>query len=495
MINNLPDELLVEIFDFYRQGEFNFCPWRQAYEDNYYHWWSMKLEWFKLIHVCKRWRTVIFASSSRLDLCFVFTSRSELGYQKKSNMKTILSRHFPPLPLAIDYRPSPLPLCSFLDARDIGRMLAAFKRPDRIRAITLIATTSIFDKFFKATKCPFPALESLELRNPIQSLNIPVKFLEGSNHPNLRTLKLHRIYLPPTLQLLSSASALTHLSLVTDTFIVPLTAMSLILCLQGMPCLCHLNLEMTSLIDGMKQPTENFSLSKLTFFHYRGYSAFLNSLTAVLAVPSLREVDISLSDTTRFTFPHIIRFINDIEEHFYAFKFILNYNCLDLLFFTHSEFVGHHTPRFTLHSNNIFELLPQLSTAFSAKLIAVQEVFVFFEGISTDPDNEDYDEEYFIPWRGFLLQFPGVKALHLEGDCLQVANALQEGGGGPLAFSALEEIELCSRSSVSVDEQQSPSEQVAIFQPFVSVRQKAGLPIKVFCGKSLPDPPKFRWWL
>ena len=385
-----------------------------------------------------------------------------------------------------------------LDARDIGRMLAAFKRPDRIRAITLIASTSIFDKFFRVAKCPLPALESLELRNPNQALKIPAKFLKGSSHLNLRTLKLHRISLPPILQLLSSASALTHLSLVTDPDVGPLTAMSFILCLQGMPCLCHFSLEMTSRIDGMKQPTENFSLSKLTFFHYRGYSAFLNSLTAVLAVPSLREVDISLRDTTRPPFPHVIRFINDIEEHFHAFKFILNYNGLELLFFTHSEIVGHHTPRFTLRSNILSESIPQLSTAFSAKLIAVQEVFAFFEGIPTDPDEEDYDEAYFIPWRSFLLQFPRVKALHLKGEnYLHVANALQEGGGGPLSFSALEEIELCPRSSgsLSVYQQRTPSDQVAIFQPFVSVRQQAGLPIKVFCGKSSPNPPKFGLWL
>ncbi|KAH9994175.1 hypothetical protein BJV77DRAFT_313497 [Russula vinacea] len=131
-INHFPEELLVEIFDLH--------PSRQhdVIHANNNQWW---LEWFKLIHVCKRWRTVMFAWSSRLDLCFLL--KPKMG----GNMKTILSRrYFPPSPIVIDYN------CQRDDvkSKDMGRMLAALKRPDRIREIRLSGTAAILDKFFDA---------------------------------------------------------------------------------------------------------------------------------------------------------------------------------------------------------------------------------------------------------------------------------------------------------------------------------------------------------
>jgi hypothetical protein len=88
------------------------------------------------------------------------------------NMKTILSRHFPPLPIDIKY--------DYLTAKNTSRMLVALKRPNRIRGIALIGKPAHLDKLFEATKCPFPALESLELRSRSeQDLEVPATFLEG----------------------------------------------------------------------------------------------------------------------------------------------------------------------------------------------------------------------------------------------------------------------------------------------------------------------------
>ena len=482
-INNLPDEILIEVFDFYRQGRFDPSrQWRQGYESNesyYYRCWSIELEWFKLIHVCKRWRTVMFMSSSRLNLCFVLTPRNG------GRMKTIMSRRFPPLPIAIDYN---LPH-QYPGERDIGRMLAAFKHPNRIRAITLVTGwTTIFDKLFKAAQCPFPALESLELRNSDKALKIPTSFLGGSNHQELRTLKLHRVSLSFIVQFLSAAPALTHLSLVIDIGVGPQPAMSPIVCLRGMPCLRHLDLEINSFIDGMEQaarPTEKFSLPKLAYFRYSGYSAFLNALTAVLTVPCLREAHISLLDPT-CPFPHILRSINDIEEHFYAYRVSHDGKCFRLDLFTHSEYIGRHSPRFTLRSNLPYVSIWQVSSMFPEKLITVQDLSVGLDGI--EPEDQEV-EVYCIPWRRFLLQFPRLNALHLEGvNCLRIASALHEDVGGLLAFSSLEEIEIypSSESHAYGDRRlqyTSASEQVAIFQPFVSARQQAGFPVKVFGGK------------
>ncbi len=56
-INDLPDEALLEIFDFYRQDT-----------DLYDHlWWKKDYAWFNLAHAFRKWRAVMFASFSLLD--------------------------------------------------------------------------------------------------------------------------------------------------------------------------------------------------------------------------------------------------------------------------------------------------------------------------------------------------------------------------------------------------------------------------------------------
>ncbi len=73
MINNLPNELLLEIFDFYRQGISRRQKWREKYI------------WFNLSRVCKIWRAIVFASSSRLDVCLYLKPKNA------THMKTLMS--------------------------------------------------------------------------------------------------------------------------------------------------------------------------------------------------------------------------------------------------------------------------------------------------------------------------------------------------------------------------------------------------------------------
>jgi hypothetical protein len=66
------------------------------------------------------------------------------------NMKTILSRrYFPPLPIVIDYN------CQRDDvkSKDMGRMLAALKRPDRIRFQERLPS---WTNFLMPINVPFP---------------------------------------------------------------------------------------------------------------------------------------------------------------------------------------------------------------------------------------------------------------------------------------------------------------------------------------------------
>jgi hypothetical protein len=457
-INNIPDELLVEIIDFYRQGN-----------ADRYQWWS---KWFKLIHVCKRWRTVMFASSSRLDLCFVLKPRTRKG----GNIKTILSRHFPPLPIDINY--------DYQISKAMSRILAALKHPGRIRGINLIGTGADLQKVFRATRCPFPALESLTLcATDNKQLEIPVTFLKGSDL-HLRSLRLHGVYLPSISRFLLAAPALTDLSLRFDT-VGPPSAMSFLLThFQGMPCLRHLNLKIRLHNNDLAQPTEpkeKFLLSKLTSFHYHGHSAYLNTLVTGFKAPSLREVNVQLSDSTMHPILHISRLIEDTGEHHHAVQVVLERYYFRLLLLPLSEKVGdHRSPRFTLCTHRFPESIMQTSSAFSAKLATTEKLFVSHSDINGMSEED-------IPWRRFLLQFPSVKTLRLEMKDFRnlriprFASVLHEDHEEPnhALLPALEEIELCLDSYWSSE----PAPELEAFQPFVSARQQAGIPVRVFCGR------------
>jgi hypothetical protein len=448
-INRIPDELLVEIVDFYRQHNVHNYQW-----------------WFKLIHVCKRWRAVIFASFFRLGLCFVL--KPKMG----GHMKTIMSRHFPPLPIQIKYDKRD----QNLTPKDMSRVLAALKRPDRIRGISFTGNSDNIGKLFKATKCPFPALESLELYvERCTTLSIPVTFLKGSDL-HLRTLSLRHFSLSSTSRFISSIPTLTHLSLVLFADIgLPSAMLQFFSNLQGMPCLSHLDLGVTRYITDLVQPTkpkDNFPLSKLTSFRYHGHSAFLNTLMAEFVAPSLRDVDIQLQDTTLPPIPYLPQFINDIAEHCHIVRLRLDTYSAQFSSLGHSEYADHHSPRFSLYSRHFPESMMQMSGALYSKFVPTKLSVIFLDDVYTGED--------FIPWRRFFLQFPSVKVLQMCGiDNLRVASAFHEGHEGldPAFLPALEEIELCMGSTHRRPESQCT--ELVAFESFISARQQAGLPVKI----------------
>jgi len=297
----------------------------------------------------------------------------------------------------------------------MGRMLVALKRPDRVRGIAFTTEyTAYFDKLFNATGCPLPALESFALRQRSTELEIPDTFFEGSNL-RLRSLSLHPISLTSISRLLSSAPALTDLSLGINTKFDQTPIMSLLSDLQGMPCLRHLNLEIgrISFLDDLAQstkPKEVFSLSKLTSFRYHGDDEFLNNLLAVFSAPSLRNVDIILNDTTLRSIPHLTQFIDDIRGDYRAAQLVLEKKCFRLSLLVQEEYVDSRRVRSCLdrslrssHQNWIM----QMSTAFSGKLSTIEELCIV-----TLDEVHKWDE--LIPLQEFFLKFPSIKVLRMQ---------------------------------------------------------------------------------
>jgi hypothetical protein len=466
-VNHLPDEMLLEIFDSYRRDIYFYdLEWRKEHA------------WINLAHVCRKWRAVTFASCSRLDLGVT------VGPEKPGHIKSILSGT---LPISINYRGM-----YGITRSALWRMRAVLEHHhDRVREIAfegMLVDATNFNKILKVTQYAFPMLEGLILHfdDYYYEPKLPDTFLRGPDllDLHLRRLELKRVSLDAISGFLFSATALTDLSLSIDTAFGPPKA-SLLTCLQGMPCLRHLNLSIDSepplLPPTTPNPKKIVSLSKLTGFRYDGGGVFFDTLAARLSAPSLRDFYIRFLNGIP-PIVHLPRFINEIEEQYYAVhvKFFDWFFCLSLQ--TQSEYISRCEPRFELPQvrGKLPGSIIRMGGVLFRKLATVEELRVTFQDIQVFPDTWENS----IPWRELLQHFPRLKAFRTKGalNHRRIARALYRDHGEPnndLAFlSALEEIELGKISSLSNEYERG--HELAAFEPIVSARQQAGCPIKVF---------------
>ncbi|KAI9462653.1 hypothetical protein F5148DRAFT_215846 [Russula earlei] len=178
-IDTLPDDVLVQIFRFYRN-----------------HW---EHGWHKLVCVCQRWRSIVFASPRHLNL--------RIEYRGKRPLSKMLDV-WPVLPVAIPYS-----LNRF--SSYWGNVASALESEHhRICYIHLSdIPTSQWKRFAAAMQKPFPELTYLRFRaedNTVTSL--PDSFLGGSA-PLLRQLRLGNCPFPGIPKLLLSSNQLVVLGL------------------------------------------------------------------------------------------------------------------------------------------------------------------------------------------------------------------------------------------------------------------------------------------
>jgi hypothetical protein len=131
IMDMLPDDVLLEIFDFYLVED----PLR---ENNIG-------AWQLLVHVCRRWRIVVFGSSRRLNLRLVCTPTT-------------------PVRDTLDIWPA-LPLLIYGDVSMLGadNIIAALDRSDRVCMIDLDIGSSQLENVLTVVQAPFPELTVLSL--------------------------------------------------------------------------------------------------------------------------------------------------------------------------------------------------------------------------------------------------------------------------------------------------------------------------------------------
>ena len=393
-INVLPDYALLEVFD-------SFLLQSDGID-----------AWHPLVHVCQRWRNIVFGSPLRLNLLLHCTA----GRPVREKLDV-----WPDLPILIcQYDP---PTCGVT----VDNILAAFEHKDRVCGIVFRhISNSLWENVSAVMQVSLPALTRLDLVSEDEAMSIvPDSFLGGSA-PRLRSLHMARIPFPGFPRLISHATELVNLELYgipQSGYISPDTKVA---CLYTLTSLKSLHLEFKSPRPrprGRPPPQTRSVLPALAYFSFRGVSEYLEDLVARIDAPLLGELYITFFYQLKLDIPQLVRFMNRTPN-------LKTHNKAQLTFFNDSAQAQFGpTKQFSMRtkckpSDWQLSFLEQVCNS-SLSLIPSLECLYICEGIDSRSGwQEDIEGSQ---WLELLHGFMTVKSVYLsEGVVPRIVPALQE---------------------------------------------------------------------
>jgi hypothetical protein len=284
-IGELSDYILLTLFRYYLDASPQFWP--------------------RLVHICRKWRRIVFASQQSLHLRLFCTP----------GMPVLDALYFwPAMPIVVHYGG---PLTSYPPApEDEDNILAALKQSDCVSSISLTITKPLLEKL-SAIERSFSELENLVL---LYGDDVPLTLYSAFQWgPRLRTLHLTRAAIPGLPQLLFLSRGLVDLQLHEISDVGYISPETFVNALSGMTHLRTLSLHFLSSAPfpdsaGFPlQPRERVVLLSLMSLKYRGTSKYLDNLTARIDAPRLGYiVIIFFSQPLPIYSLQLGRFINQI---------------------------------------------------------------------------------------------------------------------------------------------------------------------------------------
>ena len=283
-IDMLPDDVLLDIFDFFAE--------------EYYISKENIERWQTLVHVCGRWRSLVFGSPRRLNL--------RLFCSDKTPARGTLDV-WPALPLFIECRGM---------AKSVDNFVTVLEHSDRVCYISLMdLKSSDSEKLLAAMQVPFPELTFLRLWSNGKTVSVlPDSFLGGSA-PRLERLFLDRIPFPGLPKLLLSAAQLIVLDLYIPHwgYFPPeaiVTALSTLTRLERL-WLCFKSPQSQPDPAHQRPPPPTRSvLPNLTYFQFIGDSEYVEVVMAHIDAPRLNDLFIALFNDIIFDTPQLTQFIS-----------------------------------------------------------------------------------------------------------------------------------------------------------------------------------------
>ena len=286
----LPDDVLLSIFEFCANEEGKKKELQQV--------------WQTLVHMCRRWRSLVFGSPRSLNLQLICTPSTPA---RVSDIPVV----WPPLPLVFEssyHHPYMVNVVAVLEHRN---------RLSRIY-ITNISSSSL-NKVLAAMQQPFPELTHLQLERCSygESMGVFPDSLLGGSAPHLREIRFRDIPFPGLPKLLLSATHLTDLLLydlprsgfgyISSEAIA--TALSTLTSLREL----YLGFRYLSLpvrTSRRPPPPKPFVLPVLSGFEFKGAGKYLEDLVVRIDAPLLKKLVITFFDQIVFNVPQLLQFIS-----------------------------------------------------------------------------------------------------------------------------------------------------------------------------------------
>jgi hypothetical protein len=440
----LPDDVLLEIFYFRVRVT---IPWYSF----------RPVEWHFLMHVCRRWRQIIFQSPNRLKL-EIFCTR---GTPVRKNLDI-----WPAFPIGIYHR---FPLAP----SDEDNVIAALEHPDRVCAVLLNVTSSQLQKIATVMQDVFPRLTDLYISSDDEGAPLLTDGFLGGSAPCLQHFELHGITYPTLPTFLLSASDLTRLELhkIPPTSYISPEAM--VACLAALPRLAMSGIGFQSATSRPHRvrppPVIRTVLPALTHFEFCGASEYLEDLAARIDVPRLAVIYTHyLNQLVDFQVAQFFKFIErSVGPILTASSHVEVTFSRGKISFAPTDASGNWRPAKTYVScqgtdwqvSHMAQVLSQFSTILSNVVHLVLKV---------DPE-EDFQLEGTedVEWLHLLRQFSTVQMLYVSQELAgHVALALQDITGDMVA-----EV-LPSLNLICLDGQLASS-----IEKFITVCQLSGHPV------------------
>jgi len=447
------DDVLLEIFKFYVDQNYG--------ED----------AWHTLVHVCRKWRGVVFASPRWLHL--------ELRCTNKSPVRKMLDV-WPALPIVID--------AHITNSRRSGvtNIITALKRHDLVCRINIWGVSS---SLFKsgAIKKRFPELTDLTLRSYEENAPIIPDLFLGGSAPRLQSLEFRGIPFPfPALRkLLLSATDLVTFHLLDIPNSGYISPELLVTSLSALTRLQELFIDFRSPPSRSDRERRHLSLLKrqvlpsLTDFYFKGDSEYLEDIVGRIDTPALDTVTITFFNQLVFDTPLLRDFFSRTEvfREPHRADVTLTDHCINLTLYQCEGTAARRMLSVGISSSVIEWQLSSLAQFCSTSLppLPTLERLVMHERRLRP---ESTDEMDIAPWLELLHSFITVKdfVLSLYGSLVRyVSHILRRltGEGVPEVLPALRHLSVSSDWS----ESESPERVQKAVEQLVTARQLSGHPV------------------
>jgi len=288
-VGTLPDVPLLEIFNFYVDET------------------GRSVGWWKLVHVCQRWRYIVFASQKRLRLQLCCTGDTPV--------RAVLDV-WPALPLVVSNR------CRLKRIDILDNIVDALQHHDRVCEISFWYLPGwLLGSLATMAQGPYPELTSLELRSDGESSPVLHNSFSGGSVPRLRTLVLDSVSFHGLPKLLLTASNLVqlHLHRIPNSGYISPDAM--VACVLTMNNLESFILEYSSPLSHPYRasrrppPPTRVVLPSLTHFSFHGTSEYLEEFLAQVDAPLLYSFYITFFNRpAAFDLSQLPQFISRTEK-------------------------------------------------------------------------------------------------------------------------------------------------------------------------------------